>query len=58
MMVADERLRREAGHQPASAGILQPGAEPGDHVGEPQLAEDRIAERNQGGRQAHRRIIA
>ena len=54
----DERLRREAGHQPAGAGVLQPGAQPRHHVGEPQAAEGRIAERKQGGGQAHPRIIA
>ena len=54
----DERLRGEAGHQPAGAGVLQPGAEPRHHVGEPQGAEGRIAQRQQGGRKAHPSIIA
>ena len=54
----DERLRCEGGHQPSGAGVLQPGAEPCDQVGDPQAAEGRIAERQQGGRQAHRSIIA
>ena len=54
----DERLRGEAGHQPAGAGVLQPGAEPGDHVGKPQGAEGRISEREQRGRKTHPGIIA
>ncbi len=54
----DERVRREAGHQPAGAGVLQPGAEPRHDVGKPQAAEGRVAQGNQGGGEAHRPIIA
>ena len=54
----DERLWRQAGHQPASTGVLQPGAEPGNDVRKPKGAEGRVTQWKQRGGETHPAIIA